>query len=437
MDLAFAHATVLAFDDAFSVAHDCDLVIRDGRIASLGPGAASGARGRLIDARGLVVLPGLLNAHTHSPENFTRGRDDASPLDTWFPNAWRNIDDLPPRAIYVAAQLGVAEMLRSGAIGVIDHFRQTPLSEAALDAVVQAYADAGIRALIAPMLRDRAVPQGRTVPPIAEQVALIEAGVRGRQGRGDRVRIGFGPSAPNRCSDALLGRVGEAAARLGAFIHTHVDEARDESMRSREAYGHSTVQHLGQLGLLGPSLSIAHAVWVDQADVETLAASRTVVVHNPISNLRLGDGIAPVAALRKAGVALAIGTDGAASNDGQHYFEALKFATFLQRVAAPADAWMTPRDALRHATNFAAFGWSGGGRLEVGASADVIALAKSSLGLTPANDLHRQIVYGSPALAVRYAAVDGRLLLDDGRITSFDEAAIVAEAQSIAARLFG
>jgi cytosine/adenosine deaminase-related metal-dependent hydrolase len=436
MDFAFTHATILAFDDAFSVHEDCDLVVSGGRIAALGPGAARGRPGRAIDARGLVILPGLLNAHTHSPENYSRGRDEASALDEWFAAAWSHIDGLPPRALYVGAQLGVAEMLRSGATAVLDHFRQTPMGAAAIDAVAQAYEDAGVRAIVAPMVRDRVVPAGRTVPPPADQVALIEDAAGRWHARSRRVRIGFGPSAPNRCTDLLLEAVHAAAARCGTIVHTHVDEARAESARCRELYGRSTVQHLRALGLVDRRLSIAHAVWVDQADVETLAAGGATVVHNPMSNMRLGDGIAPVGAMRRAGVPLAIGTDGAASNDGQHFFEALKAAVFLQRVSgSPPAEWMTARDGLRHAANFAAFGWEGG-RLAAGAPADLVAVAKSSRGLTPANDWHRQLVYGSPALEVSYAVVAGEIVLDAGRIASFDESAVLAEARSIATALF-
>jgi len=436
MDVAFAYATVLPFDTAFSVVEDCDVVVRNGRIAALGPGVARGGTGRTIDARGLLLTPGLLNAHTHSPENYSRGRDEASELDDWLPAAWSHIDGLTPRALYVSAQLGVAEMLRSGSLAVLDHYRQTPMSEAALDAAAQAYEDAGIRAIVAPMLRDRVVPTGRTVLPARDQVAIIEAGVMRWQAKSERVRVGFGPSAPNRCSDELLGAVGDAARRRQTIVHTHVDEGRAESKRCRELYGHSTVQHLAKLGLLSSALSIAHAVWIDEADIATLAQAGTVVVHNPMSNMRLGDGIAPIGAMRRARIPIAIGTDGAASNDGQHYFEALKGAVFLQRVSStPPAEWMSTRDALRHATNFAAFGMPGG-VIAQGAAADFIALSKTSLGLTPANDWHRQMVYGSPALEVRYAAVGGRLLMDDGRITSFDEPAITAEARCIARELF-
>ncbi len=440
MEHVFAHATTLALDEAFTIHADCDVVIRDGRIAAIGPNAGAAgsntANARTIDARGLLLLPGLLNAHTHSPENFARGRDDGSLLDEWLPAVWSHIDALTPRELYVAAMMGAGEMLRSGATAVVDHFRQTPMHAAAIDAAAQAYEDAGIRAIVAPMLRDRVVPKGRTVAPVAEQVAVIEDAAGRWRARSKRVRIGFGPSAPNRCTDAMLQAVGAAAQRCSTIIHTHVDEGQAETERTRALYGHSTVEHLRQLGLVSPALTIAHAVWIEPRDVETLAQGGAVVVHNPVSNMRLGDGVAPIAALRRAGVRIAIGTDGAASNDGQHYFEAIKLAMFLQRVSdAPPAQWMSARDILRHASNHAAFGF-GTGTLRVGDPADLIGISTTSYGLTPANDWHRQLVYGAPALDVRFAMVAGELLLDDGRMTRFDEPALLAEARSLAKRLY-
>lgn len=436
MDLAFTHGTVLAFDPAFTIHEDCDVVLRGDRIAAVGPGAAQAFTGRTIDARELVLMPGLLNAHTHSPENFAKGRNERSTLDEWLPHVWSHIDTLSPVALRVAVLLGAGEMLRSGVTAVVDHFRQLPQSEAAIDAAAQSYHDVGLRAIVAPMLRDRVVPAGRTVAPPSEQVALIDEAVVRWATRKTRVRIGFGPSAPNRCTDALLGAVSEAAWKRGAIVHMHVDETAAEAARCRALYGESAVRHLDSIGLLDPALSIAHGVWIDHADILSLARARAIVVHNPVSNMRLGDGIAPITAMRRAGVRIAIGTDGAGSNDGQNMFEAVKAAVFLERIsgAPPAD-WMAARDGLRHATNHAAFGLPGG-RLEVGAVADIVAIATASYGLTPANDLHRQIVHGAATLDVRYVTVGGDLLLDDGRIITFDEAAMLAEARSIAAALY-
>ena len=190
--------------------------------------------------------------------------------------------------------------------------------------------------------------------------------------------------------------------------------------------------------MLAPSTSLAHGVWLDDDDIGLLAEAGAVIVHNPVSNMRLGSGIAPVAALRDRGVPIAIGSDGAASNDGQNVTEAMKAATLLHRVAGVApDRWLTARDVLAFATSVPAqaFGF-GAGRIEQGAPADFIAVRRAGYMFAPCNDWHRQIVYGAGVLDVRYAVVDGELLLDDGRITTFDEAGILAEAREIGSTIF-
>jgi 5-methylthioadenosine/S-adenosylhomocysteine deaminase len=438
MDLILKAATILPLDETGGLPNDSDLVVAGRTVAALGSNAARGRTGRTIDGSDLVVMPGFVNGHTHSPECLAKGRDERGTLQPWLAAVWANLDALTPRQIYVAAQLGAIEMIRTGTVAVVDHFRQTPMRAEALDAVCRAYADAGLRALVAVMLRDRPGRIQHTVMPADEQIALVEEAARIHQRPGGRVRLGVGPSAPNRCSDKLL----SAAARLalrGLPFHTHVDETRDEAAAAHELYGHSAVQHLKWLGAVTPALSLAHGVWLDEADIEVLAAGGAAVVHNPVSNMRLGSGIAPVAALRRRGVPVVLGTDGAASNDGQNMGEVVKSALLLQRVSGtPPARWLTAREALAMASTVPArvFGF-GPGDLAAGGPADFVAWRRGGYALAPANDLYRQIALCPTGLEARYVVVDGRLLLDDGALTTIDESGIIAEAQSIARALFG
>ena len=442
MDLILKNATVLTFDDAGTILPACDLRVRDGVIAGLGAVAADSAvdsdTTRVIDASDLLVMPGLINGHTHSPETLAKGRADRSTLQTWLGEIWPPLDALEPRQIYVAALLGAAEMLHTGTISLVDHFRQTPARLSAVDAVAEAYRDSGMRAVIAIMLRD--VPQraGQILPPAADQIAIVEEAHLKCGTAAGGVRIAAGPSAPTRCTDALLVAAGELAARHDLLLHAHVDETRSDAAEALDLYGTSNVRHLADLGLLTPSLSLAHGVWLDDKDIELLAASGTAVVHNPVSNMRLGSGIAPVTALRDRGVTVVLGTDGAASNDGQSVLEALKVAVLLQRVAdVDPQQWLTAQEALSLVTSESArvFGF-GTGRISLGGPADFIAVRRSGYAFAPHNDWHRQIVFGASSLDVRYAAVGGELLLDDGRITMFDENAILAEAREMGPMIY-
>lgn len=435
MDLLFRNATVLL--DDFAVREHCDVAITGGRIETMGSGLPPERARRVIEAGNLILAPGFINAHTHSPENLAKGRDDGSTLAAWYGRIWPWLDGLPPRAVYIAALLGAIEMIRSGTTAVVDHFRQTPMRGEAIDAVIDAYRDAGLRAVVAVMLRDRAVPAGRTVPWPAQQIAMIDA-ARSRLANDTRIRVALGPSAPTRCSDPLLIAIRTFAENHDLLVHTHADETTGDAAAARAEYGHSAIQHLARLGMLNRATSIAHAVWIDEADVRTLATSGAGVVHNPVSNMRLGSGIAPVTALLEAQVPVAIATDGAASNDGQNVLEAVKTAFLLQRVAGvDASKWIDARRALAMATTVpAAMFGLGRGRIEPGATADLIAIRGSGHAFSPRNDIPRQMVLGAAAVEVRYTVAAGQMLLDDGRITGIDEAAILDEARTLARALF-
>lgn len=436
-DLIITNAVILPFDPSGTAIDGGDLVIADGKIAALGPGAAAGrTAARAIDGSGLLVMPGLVNGHTHSPENLAKGVADRMTLDAWLAAVWHSLDALTPEEIRIAALVGCAEMLRTGSTSVVDHFRQTPLSADALMAVVRAYDEAGLRAVIPAMVRDR--NPVRPVPPAKDQLSLIEAASRHLRNHA-RVRIGIGPSAPARCSDELLRGAASLAQEQHLVLHMHVDETRDDAAAAHSAYGRSAVRHLADIGVLSPALSLAHGTWLEPADIDLLAATGAMVIHNPVSNMRLGSGIAPVAALKRAGVAVALGSDGAASNDGQNMFEVVKAALLLQRVSGtPPKEWLSAAEALGMATTVAArrFGF-GSGTLAVGQPADLIAIDRRAYALTPANDWHRQLAFGAAGVDVRYAVVGGELRLDDGRITGFDEAAVLEEARRIGARLHG
>lgn len=439
MDLVFSNCTVLTNDEENTVLTTCDVVVDEGIITELGQGNSINQPQRLVDGSDLLIMPGLINSHTHSPENFSKGRAESMTLGPWLEQIWPPLDVLEPRQIYIAALLGVAEMLRTGTISVVDHFRQTPVNLKAVDAVAAAYHDSGMRALIAVMLRDIPQFRGQGLPSAKDQIDIVEqAHLNYDTLKSDKVRFALGPSAPTRCTENLLVRARDLSLRHGLYLHTHVDETSSDASEARKRYGTSSVQHLANLELLTPSLSLAHGVWLSPEDFELLASAGSTVVHNPVSNMRLGSGIAPLTALRDHGVSVALGSDGAASNDGQDMFETLKTAVLLQRIAGiEANHWFTAREALPLVTSTPAqvFGF-GTGQITIGAPADFIAIHRSGYSFTPQNDWHRQLVFGGHGLKVRYAVVAGQLLLDNERIITFDEENVLAEAREIGEKIF-
>lgn len=430
--IAFINATVLPFDAGWRVLENCDVVVSDGRILAMGKNAvARRAVDKRIDATNLVITPGFVNAHTHSPENLARGLADGQGLNDWLRTVWKSLDRLDPAGIRLAAQLGCIEMIRSGTVAVVDHFRQYPPRIEAVDAVTKTYKDAGLKALVAVWLRDAVGPRNRANDTERQIEICVEAARRWHRPE-EGLRIGVGPSGPTRCTDRLLSAAGTLARDKGLSFHIHVDETKDEAGEARKHYGSTAVRHLRELDLVWPGLSIAHGVWLTAADIRDLARGGAGVVHNPMSNMRLGSGIAPLGALRDAGVPVALGSDGAASNDSQNVLEAAKAATFLQRLSGDARRrWPSTLDALSMATHAPAtmFGLTAG-TLKAGAPADLVGFDRRCVALAPGNDLHRQIVLCHTGLTARYSVIAGKLVLDDGRLTTIDEAGVLREAAS-------
>ncbi len=417
-----------------------DVLIEHGVIKRVAaPGSITSPAARQLDASGCLILPGLTNAHTHSPENLASGFCDGMQLDAWLQAVWTTLDQLPPDAIHAAVLLGAAQMLKRGVTAVVDHFRQTPMTFEAIDRARAAYQATGMRALLAIMLRDRIGSDGRLVGAAAGVPSASIAQARElwteaaqRHDPRSRVAMALGPSGATRCSDAMLELAVELAERHSLSLHTHVAETRSCAETALELYGCRTVRHLDALGFLGPRTSLAHCVWIDEEEVALIARSGAVAVHNPVSNMVLGTGIAPVHAMIEAGVHVAIGTDGAASNGGQNLMESIKCAALLPRcgTAQPRD-WLTAAEAMRLAI--------GGGRMIFnlgsaaithGAVADVAVFPLVQDAIDTFFDPVRQLVYGAQTRS-RHVLVEGDPIVVDGAITSFDEAALQPELHRI------
>ena len=442
MRIQINNGLVATLDRDMRLLPDTTVSIADGLISKVGGDAidvADCGETLTIDARGCLVMPGLTNAHCHSTEAWAKGRSEAEALESWLSATFPNIDTLPDDLLRIAGLLIAAEMLKCGVTTVVDHFRQIPATTASVSAIASAYQEAGINAGIAIMLRDRAIPKERDIPSLRPHYT-VEAikdmaceAIRTLHAPGNGISIMLGPSAPHRCSDDLLGLVGELSERFDVRIHTHVDENRSQRIEAERRYGGSTVRHLAGLGLLGPRLSLAHATHIDSSDIHLLSQSRTVVVHNPVSNAKLGSGIAPVTEMFARGVPIALGTDGAASNDSQNQFEVVKFTALLQMVrndrvgrvpkAADIVAMATRNGGVMLGTHH--------GTIEPGARADIIVIDLETAPLAPLNDIYRQLVFGGSALAPKHVVVRGRHVVEDGRITTFDEFEIYRHANDL------
>jgi 5-methylthioadenosine/S-adenosylhomocysteine deaminase len=439
---------------------EADLLVEGGRIAAIEPwGRIDPEVAREIDASDRILIPGLLNAHMHGHGNLSKGAGDRWTLELLLnagPWASRLGDDLD--AIYLAASVGAVEMLLKGCTACYDLFVAfpTPTLEG-LEAVGRAYADAGMRAVVAPMMADRTFYAA--IPGLTEALpdALRDQVLRMASASGeahleacaaalkawpfdrDRIRPALAPTIPLHCADEFMVGAARLAREHDIGYHTHLGESKVQAVSGLERYGVSLTRHLDRLGVLGPNFTAAHAVWLDADDIARMAGHGAAVAHNPGSNMRLGSGIAPARRMLTAGVHLGIGTDGASCSDNLNMFEAMRLASLASHVRGPDyEAWLSTREVFELATEGSAhvLGFAGDlGRLEVGYHADVVFLDAMHINFTPLNNAINQLVHTEDGSAVDKVMVGGKLVVDGGEILTVDRRVLKHRAEATAERL--
>jgi len=448
--LLIAGALVLERDGAGWRTRTADVLVEDGRIARIGQITAEEAPvgARRLEGAGKLLAPGLVNAHGHSPMTLCPGTMDGAnhPAFMWLSQA--DTSGRTPREVYVSAMLGCMQMLLTGTTAVIDHFPEQGFGAEDVDAVAQAYVDSGMRAVVALRIFDGSYDDiapaggaglgnaGPLAPPSLDvQQALVEGAIDRWHGHAGRLQVFPAPSNPARCSDALLTMCRDMAERRAVGIHTHLLETEVQIGIARRRYGTTMVEHLDRLGLLGPSLTCAHCNWLSEGDIQLLAASGTVVAHNPESNQKLGSGVAPIPELMAAGATIALGTDGANHNDNLIMHESMKLAALLHRPRlTDRRRWILAGDALRMATEGGARAMrleGTIGRIAEGRAADLVLYDLSAPWWFPLNSPVEQMVHAETGASVETVIVDGRVLVEDRRLTAFDGAAIKAEASEM------
>jgi len=408
------------------------------------------ARAReVFDATGLVLMPGLVNAHYHSYGSVLKGTENSLPLEPWALYTVAYGRALGAEAIRVAVLLGAAEMIRNGITACLDHFPHVRWADAAL----AAHEASGMRVAFAPFMHDvfdheflevalppevRATLDGapRSDPAAAERM-YRDLASRWRGHR--RVTILLGPNAFQRCSPALLEVWRRLTEDPGLHAHTHLVETRAQAVRGRAVWPEGTVAEMARGRLLGERLSVAHGVWLTPEEAELLARHGVTVVHNPASNLMLGSGRLALPAMLERGVPLALGTDSSNSGGRHDLFEIMRLALMLPRPDTPAPrAWPTARRVFEMATigGARAIGQAGVvGRIEPGQRADLVLLDPRGAALAGGPPTVPLLVQHGSAAAVTAIMIDGVWVLREGRILAFDEAAVLARAGAIAAEV--
>ena len=431
-----------------------DLLVEDGVIVARGSSIEPEAGLEVLDAGGRLVIPGLVNAHTHSNQTLEKGLCDALPLDAWMVIASYGGAGalMGPDELRISTLMGAIEMLRSGTTSVVDCVRvDLNCFAEGLDSVMNAYVESGMRANVAAQYTDidffsslpvELIEGGGSLlkPPRASPVEVlgqVEEFLTHWKGREPLVTPMLGPSSLPRCSTELFEASIDLALRQEVRLQTHLLSARSQVPFAYTRYGGSMVAYLDRLGCLEDWASFAHAIWLDDHDISMLAASPAAAVHNPVSNLKLGAGIAPATELWRSGCSVALGADGASSNDSQNMWETIKMSAILHRIALAPQEWPGASDALGMC-------WRGGsavmgrdlGRLDVGACADLVILDWGQLLPAPSDQVRNQLVYSELGSSVSTVVIDGNIVVRDGEVQTVDVVEVQEAAAEVVARIW-
>jgi len=401
-----------------------DIRIAGKTIDTISESPLSGEGGdTVISGEGKLAVPGLVNAHTHIPMVLFRGLADDVPLSEWLSrHLWPLEKRLTPEEVYWGSLLGLAESIKSGTTAFSDmYFHVDAIGKAAVESGMKALLSYGI---IAPKLDKTG----------KEELARAEGTVE-RFKDEERIQVAIGPHSVYTCGKEVWKEAISLARKDNLLLHTHLAETRDEVAQCYLREGISPVELLERWGALSGPVIAAHCVHVRDADIEILAAHGVNVAHCPKSNAKLGSGIAPLRKMRKMGVRVALGTDGAASNNSLDMLSEMRFAALLAKGQSEDPTVVTAREALGMATaaGAAALGIKGG-RIEVGAPADIALIDLTRLETVPAYDPLSALVYAAGREAVSDVLVDGRFLLRDGALTTIDEDRVKYEVGKIANR---
>jgi 5-methylthioadenosine/S-adenosylhomocysteine deaminase len=410
--------------------------VKNGLITEVNVGAPGDSidAGTVIDAAGRVLMPGLINAHTHLYQVLLRSVWEDLELIPWLRRIYGCARVLRPEHFYAGSLLGCVEAIRSGVTTVCEHNFLNPSPECAFE-TVRAIQNSGLRGVFARTIMDT----GELVPDCVKEkperaFRHIES-LLAKHEANDKLRFMTGPNTPPlNTTPGVLKEIRGFADAKSIGISAHVAESKSVIEAVRNQYGRNgVVEFLHQFGIAARNSIFAHAVHVTTDEIRLLKETGTSVSHNPVSNMMLGDGVAPVVEMLGHGVNVALGTDGAASNHSQDLFDTMKTASLLQKVHHRDAAVIKPYEVLRMAT-------AGGakalgidsicGTIEIGKRADLILLEIDTAHMQPVNDIFSQIVHCAKACDVQTVLVDGEILMRERRLTKLDERTVLAEAKT-------
>ncbi len=432
-DLLVIGGTLVTMDAARTVIPDGGIAVVDGAIAAIGTAAAIGnawqADEVVANAGRDLVIPGLINGHGHAAMVLLRGIADDLALMDWLENYIFPAEAATVTEEFVRAgtQLAALEMIRTGTTTFVDMYYFE-------DEVAKVVDESGMRAIVGESVLDFPVPDADS----ADEALAYTRELILKWKDHPRVTATAAPHAPYTLQPETLQRTVALTRELGVPVLIHLAETSDEVRQIRERYNRTPTEHLEAIGFLGPDVIAAHAVWLEDGDIQILARHDVGVVHNPESNMKLASGTMRVEDLLNAGVAVSLGTDGAASNNDLDMFGAVFLAPLLQKHVRIDPTALPAADALAMATigGARALGLEGQiGSLEVGKRADLVVVSGNEPSLVPRYDPYSHLAYAARGDAVRTTVVDGQVLFRDGVFSTLDREAILSTARALRERI--
>lgn len=421
--------TIVTLNESKDVIRDGSIGIEDGVIQFVCETSAL-PRGWQADETyqltGKIAVPGFINTHTHAAMTLLRGYADDMALMEWLSNkVWPFEDHLTPDDVYYGTLVACAEMIRTGTTTFADMYMH-------MDAAAEAAKASGLRALLS---------RGLVYTPQVGDAAVSDAVRFCERWEGEangRIMTCLSPHAPYTCPPEFLEKIVMHAKSSGLIIHTHLSETRNEIEQIRDTYGQSPVEYMHSHDVFACQTLAAHCVHLDDQDIQILRDHGVAVAHNPGSNMKLASGVSRVAEMRDRGIVIGLGTDGASSNNNLDMLEEARLCALLQKVTLGDPTVITAEDALQMAATEGAKALridSKVGSLEPGKQADISIFGTNRPHMTPMFSSVSNLVYSANPGDVEYVFVAGRLLLDKGRITTFDEQLAIDECRKRSARL--
>lgn len=431
MKYVFKNAMVLTMDNNTEILKSCDVLVEDDIISALGSLDNELTQNvRIIDASGKLLMPGLINGHCHIPMTLLRNYADDMNLQTWlFENIFPVEERLQGEDIYYGTLLGIMELVASGTTCFVDMYDH-------MNDLAQAVEESGIRAQLS-----RGMINTGDGTDFSDDVRLketIDFYKRWNGAANGRITGAFAPHSIYTCSPAYIKAIGEAAQKYGAPIHVHLDETLLEHEDCLKKYGKTPTKHLYDLGIFNQKTIAAHCVWITSEDMKILADNSVTMTHNPSSNLKLASGIAPVPDVLNMGVNVALGTDGASSNNNLNMFEEINLASFIHKGVNHNPLLINATESLKMATSNGAkaLGMDNMGLIKEGAKADIILIDMDKPHLMPVHNMVSALAYSVQGSDVCLTMVDGVILYENGEFKTIDKEKVNHGIKKCCERLF-